>query len=310
MGDILHALPAVASLRLSFPEARISWVLRPNWLPLLEGNPNVDVFVPYRRGEGIRTLLGSVQQIRGQRPDLALDFQGLLQSALIGRLSRPEAFWGFDKSVAREPLASLFYTETARAAGKHRIERNLDLAKAAGATQLTNESWIPQGTAEGDLPSSPFVLASPFAGWTSKQWPLESYRELATLLNREGIELVLNVAPHQAAGLEDFQLHVSSLRGLIDATRRAAAVVGVDSGPLHLAAALRKPGVAVFGPTDPEANGPFGGTMRVLRDPGHATSYKREDQIHASMRSVSAAQVFEQLLPQLRAQTTMTGLAQ
>jgi heptosyltransferase-1 len=89
--------------------------------------------------------------------------------------------------------------------------------------------------------------------------------------------------------------HFSGLPGLIHATRRAAAVVGVDSGPLHLAAALAKPGVAIFGPTDPARNGPYGGSLRVLRSPAAATTYKRGTEIHESMLGVSPVEVCEAL---------------
>ncbi|MCU0246721.1 MAG: hypothetical protein MUC42_09105, partial [Bryobacter sp.] len=83
--------------------------------------------------------------------------------------------------------------------------------------------------------------------------------------------------------------------GLIDATRRAAAVIGLDSGPLHLAAALGKPGVALFGPTDPARNGPYGGTVTVLRAPGAVTSYRREPVIAPSLRALTPEQVLAAL---------------
>jgi heptosyltransferase I len=109
-----------------------------------------------------------------------------------------------------------------------------------------------------------------------------------------GLDLVLNVPPNADAVPGAF-MHQSSLAGLIHVTRRAVAVVGVDSGPLHLAAALGKPGVAIFGPTDPLRNGPYGNTFAVLRSPNAVTSYKRRDDIDASMRDVSPAAVFASL---------------
>lgn len=100
--------------------------------------------------------------------------------------------------------------------------------------------------------------------------------------------------------LPDAIHHISSLHGLIYATRRALAVVGVDSGPLHLAAALGKPGVAIFGPTDPARNGPYGGTMKVLRQTGTETTYKRKATIDPAMSAISPEQVLEALeLPKL-----------
>ena len=90
-------------------------------------------------------------------------------------------------------------------------------------------------------------------------------------------------------------MHFSGLAGLIHATRRAAAVVGVDSGPLHLAAALGKPGVAIFGPTDPARNGPYGESITVLRSPSAVTSYKRRDGDRRRHARDHAGQVFEAL---------------
>ena len=87
--------------------------------------------------------------------------------------------------------------------------------------------------------------------------------------------------------IEGAQVHLSGLEGLIDATRRAQAIVGVDSGPVHLAAALGKPGVAIYGPTDPASHGPYGGTLQVLRSSTAITSYKRRAADPGSMRAVS-----------------------
>ena len=117
------------------------------------------------------------------------------------------------------------------------------------------------------------------------------------LLGRElGIPLVLNGPPGcDLPAMENVWPHVSGLAGLIYATRRAAAVVGVDSGPLHVAAALAKPGVAIFGPTDPARNGPYGGSLRVLRAASAVTTYKRLPEIDESMRQVGPDEVFEAL---------------
>jgi heptosyltransferase I len=291
LGDILHALPAIESLKQSFPDRKLALLVAPRWLPILEGNPFIDEFVPPH-----------LSAVRRLRPDLAFDFQGLLKSALLGRLARPERLYGFARSVAREPLAVFFYTDRIRVRGPHRVERNLQLIAAAGATRLASDAWIPPGRPEGDLPSGPFVLASPFAGWAGKQWPVENYEAVGQLLWRDAIELVIDVPEEKRRSLECFKhlrVHTSSIHGLIDATRRATAILGVDSGPLHLAAALRKPGVALYGPTDPRMTGPFGGTMTVIRSDDVETTYKRHGEIHASMRAITSDQVGEALLRSL-----------
>lgn len=302
MGDVLHALPAVASLKKSFPERKIIWLISHCWAPLLAGNPYVDELRFFDRSS-FGELRRVWHELRALRPSLAVDLQGLLQSALAARISRPERLYGFDRGVAREPLASRLYTHRIHVTGPHRIERNLQLIAATGARELTRESWIPDGAEEGDLPRREFILSNPFAGWGSKQWPLKRYEELGAQLERRGLRLVLS-APAQRtrelAGLKHVAVYTSSISGLIHATRRATAVVGLDSGPLHLAAALRKPGVALFGPTDPAQTGPFEAPMIVLRRPHVKTTYKRGSELDPSLAEISAAEVVDALERSLR----------
>jgi heptosyltransferase-1 len=302
MGDVLHALPAVASLKQSFPESRLVWLIAHRWAPLIEGNPAIDELRYFDRG-GLGALWSLWRELKDLRPALAVDLQGLLQSAIAARASGPAQLYGFDRSVAREPLASLLYTHRIAVTGPHRIERNLQLVAAAGARSLTLESWIPPGSPEGDLPQKPFVLASPFAGWGSKQWPLAHYQELGRELSARGLPLVVNVSPERRSELsrcKHVRVHTSSLSGLIHATRCASAVVGVDSGPLHLAAALKKSGVALFGPTDPAQTGPFGNTITVLRRAQVRTTYKRGAHVDQNLAAISARETAEALFQSLQ----------
>ncbi|HYL37223.1 MAG TPA: glycosyltransferase family 9 protein [Bryobacteraceae bacterium] len=289
MGDVVAALPAVASLKHSLPHSSITWVIHPRWSVLLEGNPYLDSVIELDR-RTFPGLAGAWRALRAQPWDLAVDFQGLIKSALVASVARPERIYGFAAAYAREPAASWFYSTKVTIQSHHAVERNLDLAAAAGASSILRTFPLPPGAPEGDLPKGDFVLASPLAGWGAKQWPLEYYGRLAERLRRDcGLPLVLNVPhPIEAAGV---RTHVSSLRGLIHAVRRATAIVGVDSGPTHLAAALEKPGVAIYGPTDPARNGPYGGTFRVLRSPDAVTTYRRNAEPDASMRAISPEQV-------------------
>ena len=292
MGDVIHALPGVASLKHGFPRSHVTWVIRPRWMPLLEGNPFVDDVIPLERtASGVREVW---RKLRAQRFDLAVDFQGLVQSALVAAAARADRIVGFHRSQAWERWASLFYSNEVVTSSAHIVDRNLELVAAAGASSMLRAFPIPGGSPEGTLPEGKFVLASPLAGWGSKQWPLEFYEDLARRLD---MPLVVNGPPDSAeelARVRGAHVHVSGVRGLIDATRRAHAVVGVDSGPMHLAAALSKPGVAIFGPTDPARNGPYGGSLRVLRSANAATTYKRHNH-DADMREVSPASVAEAL---------------
>jgi len=300
MGDILHSLPGAASLKHSFPAARITWVVEPRWLPLLEGNGFVDRFILFRRDDP-GTWLQTYKELRAEHYDLAVDFQGLAKSALIAHLARPERIAGFGPGVVRERAAGLFYSNRVSSTAIHVVDQALDLAAGAGASNLVRAFPLPPGTPEGSLPETPFALASPLAGWASKQWPLESYGKLAVLLREKlGMPLVLNGAPGTVPKVPGTLVHESGIAGLIDATRRAALVVGVDSGPLHLAAALNKSGAAVFGPTDPIRNGPYGGDFQVFRTDGVRTTHRRGTMIDPSMRVVTPEQVFAALETRVR----------
>jgi heptosyltransferase-1 len=295
MGDVIAALPAVASLKHSIPHSKITWVIDPKWSLLLEGNPYVDSVVHLDR----RTFTGlrnAWHALRAAKFDFAVDFQGLVKSALVATLARPERIFGFNAEYARESAASWFYSTKVPIRSYHAVERNLDLAAAAGASNILRTFPLPPGEQQAALPEGDFVLASPLAGWGAKQWPLEYYAKLAERLRGEcGMSLVLD-APY-ALQVQGTQTHVSTLAGLIYATRRATAVVGLDSGPMHLAAALSKQGVAIYGPTDPARHGPYGGMIGVLRSPAAVTTYNRTAEPDASMREITPDQVFEALVP-------------
>jgi len=293
MGDVIHALPAVASLKHSFPHSRLSWVIKPRWAPLLGGNPFVDEIIPFTRSA--REILATRRLLRRERFELAVDLQGLIQSALVAASAKADKIVGLARSQARESFAAMFYSSAIRTSAVHRVDRYLELVAAAGASNLLRTFPLPPGKPEGTLPEGPFILACPLAGWGSKQWPIEHYTELARRLK---LPLVVNGPPGAFDVLTQIKgahVHLSGLEGLIDATRRAQAIVGVDSGPVHLAAALGKPGVAIYGPTDPASHGPYGGTLQVLRSSTAVTSYKRRAADLGSMRAVSVAEVLEAL---------------
>jgi len=292
-GDVLHALPAAASLARTIPGARLTWAIDPKWRWLLDGNPDVHHALPVNRRSSA-SLRAAWAYFRQNPVDIAVDVQGLLKSAALARASRARRRIGFAPSHLRERAAALLYTHRIAPSHPHVVDWNLDLAQAASAADRLADFPLPPGTPEGNLPDTPFVLACPFAGWGAKQWPIEHYTELANLLRETGHELVINLA--EPSPTIPLRQHISGLPGLIDATRRASAVVGLDSGPLHLAAALKKPGVALFGPTDPARNGPYGDTIRTLRDPAAPTSYRRSPDLLPCMRALTPRMVLEQLL--------------
>lgn len=297
LGDIVHTLPAVASLKHSFPGWHLTWAVEPQWAPLLEGNPFVDDVLVLHR-DSPASLRESWHRLRAAPYEFAVDFQGLIKSALVASCARAERIFGFHHSQLRERTAALFYSNKVATRAVHKVDQNLDLAAAAGAASALRLFPLPPGRPESALPGGDFVLASPLAGWPAKQWPIEYYGALAARIRREfGMPLVLD-GPASALPLfshaKEAVPHTSSVAGLIYATRRASAVIGVDSGPLHIAAALGKPGVAIYGPTDPARNGPYGDSLRVLRSPEATTTYKRNAS-GESMARISPAEAFETL---------------
>src|ERR1700694_3061390 len=156
LGDIIHTLPAVSSL----PGSHITWAIATKWAPLLESNVFVDRRILVER-DSLTALLRSRRELRRERFDFAVDFQGLIQSALIASVARPDRIFGFDRSHVREKLAALFYSSYAVSLSKHVVDRNLDLARAAGAATVLHTFTLPPGEPEQPLPAGDFVLASP-----------------------------------------------------------------------------------------------------------------------------------------------------
>jgi len=293
MGDILHTIPAVERLRLSYPNAEIAWVLEPRWLPLLSGTGLVNHLLPLDRRSWLSVWMAA-RWLRRWAPDIAYDFQGLFKSAITAAISQAPIRIGFDAASLRERDCGVFYTNTVTPQAAHVVLQNLELT---GLASIPSGNPAPKGFSEGRLPAEAFVLAAPFAGWKSKQWPIERYEEIGRRLwQQRRTRLVLNVMPGAQLPESEFLLrHESGIDGLIDATHRAKAVLGLDSGPLHLAALLNKPGVALFGPTDPARNGPHGGTIRTLRASGFETTYKRGNEIADSMLALDIDRVWHSL---------------
>ena len=308
LGDLMHTLPAVGALRSSFPRARLDWVVEQKWSPLLECVTLLDNVIPWRRG--FAGALSGLRSLRRTRYACAIDFQGLYKSALVARFSGVPRRIGFQASFAREPGAARFYTEAVIPTGKHVAEMNLSLAVAAGAERL-NMKECPLHLPPGDVAAVREILAregignfcvvSPGGGWKSKCWPPERYGALcAELWRRLSIRAVVNAGPGEddlaraviaAAGAAKPLLFSPSLRQLGALLSLARLVVAADTGPLHLAAALGTPVVALFGPTDPARNGPVPkGT--VLRNAGEKdTTYRRGGDYSPSMLALGVEQV-------------------
>lgn len=320
LGDIVHALPAVATLRAAFPQARLDWLVESRWQELIELNPDITNVIPvdtrgwrrlWYRADTWYALAGLVQTLRRARYDTAVDLQALTKSALLARLSGAPRRLGFEYGVAKEGGATLFYTETARPPERtHVVEMNLALANAAGARQLQVRFPLPTTPEDeasvGELLRThhlrDFFILSPGGGWGSKRWPVERYAMLHNALARQrGWRSVVNAGPGEEHLVSEFMsrarvtrpVHVPlSLRQLVALVRRARLLVSGDTGPLHLAAALGTPVVGLYGPTDPVRNGPYGRYAVVLHHPElGTTTYKHEDKPSPALLAITVEEV-------------------
>ncbi|HEX5483177.1 MAG TPA: lipopolysaccharide heptosyltransferase I [Terriglobia bacterium] len=285
IGDIVHTLPAVAALGEAFPAAEISWAVEKRYACLVEENPylkrteTLDTFGWRKRRNPVKTLreiAGSVRALRGERYDAVIDFQGLVKTGLIARMCRSPRRIGFAKWVHREPGAGFFYTDQVPPPlGKHVIEQNLALVEHLGASANTWQFPLPlnsgdERSAEAALEKQnirEFILVSPGGGWVAKRWSPENYAALIGKLEAEfPWAVVLTGSPAERAEIAEILRASSSRRAryvsatlgeLIALARRASLFIGGDTGPLHIAAALGVPIVALYGPTDSARNGPF-----------------------------------------------------
>jgi heptosyltransferase I len=319
MGDVLHALPAVAALRRARPEWKMDWVVDPRWAPLLvngEGEGSIVRRVHLAETKlwskapaspaTMRSILDLRSALRRESYDLAVDMQGTLRSAVIGRMSRSTRLVGY--SDPREALAATFYKTKLERRGRHVIEQGAALLGEAcgvalepGGVELPHEAWADHW-AEEVVGDRRVCLLAASAGWAAKCWAVQNYGALAVELKAMGMDVVVN-APRKDDALAAAVVEASggaarvvvcNVTGLIALLRRTALLVGGDSGPMHLAAALGIPVVALFGPTDPERNGPWGpGAKIVLRDPASITSYKHVDAEDSGLAKISVEMVMD-----------------
>lgn len=300
MGDILHALPAVTALRQTHPNWVIDWVVEPRWRALLavpgaiERSPLMPLvdrlhLASTRDWRYNSSFLRTMREVRALRHglrtggyDAVIDLQGAIRSAVIGRMTGCRRLIGED--APRERAARWLYTELVAARGAHVIEQGVELAAQIAGDELdpippllpvdpAAETWCEELLAASG--TRPIVLLNPGAGWGAKRWPIERFAAVASGLIARGFRVLVNAGPGEELMADVIVKEVSgaaiplatSLEQLIALTRRVVLCVAGDTGPLHLACALGRPVVGIFGPTDPSRNGPYGTRFRVLRSP-------------------------------------------
>ena len=279
LGDVVHAIPVAAALRTHFPDARIDWMVDPRYAELLDmvtvvdGWYAVDPRAALRRGRA--AFFRAIGEMRRARYDVAFDLQGLLKSAALARAVAPRRIAGFPRRHLREPLAGLLYTVTPDpGSAQHIIHRNLALLAAVGVQDrgVRFPLAIPrretvESVARRFAPDG-FVAINPGAAWPNKRWPPARFGAVAAAVRRSaGLRSLVLWGPGErplaqsvvdaAAGAAEVA-PPTSIPEIAGLAREARLMIAGDTGPMHLAAAVGTPLVALFGPTEPDRNGPWG----------------------------------------------------
>ena len=331
MGDILHALPAVTALRMAHPGWIIDWVVEPKWRALLSALPDplstsghssplqpvVDTlhFASTKEWRG-RPFAGETRaelallrrSLKAGTYDTVLDLQGAVRSAAICRMAGSRRVIG--EAEPREGVARWFFSERVATRGAHVIEQDIELASAVAGDDLAAvapmlpvdpaaERWTEELLSSST--NQPSALINPGAGWGAKRWPVERYAAVAQGLLRRGFRVLVNGGPGEESLLESISQQTNSavtlltgnLSQLIAVTRRVAIAIAGDTGPLHLACALGRPVVGIYGPTDPSRNGPFGTRFEVLRSPYSRRDHTRHEAFEAGLLTITAEDVLK-----------------
>jgi heptosyltransferase I len=262
LGDIIHTIPAVVALRQS---TEITWVVESAYAELVEIVAGVKT-VPVRMKRWGRGLLSSRKEMAAARRamrgfDASIDFQGLWKSAVLASISAAPVRFGFDRAALREKGAAMFYNRRVGVdQSRHVVEWNLELAQAVGPLSDESPAWTAFSNDRNGalIPYMNRVVLLPGAGRQEKQWPAERFRQVVAYFGERALVVWGPGEDGLANAIGGDVAPPTNLRELSYILENADVVVGGDTGPLHLAAALGTPVVGLYGPTDPRRNGPYG----------------------------------------------------
>lgn len=280
LGDIVHCLPSVAQLRNAFPDAAIDWLIETKNKIVVELS-GLDVrLVPidtyqWRNSPGIgsaKEIAELVWALSTDGYDCTIDFQGLIKSAFFAYLSGAPVRIGWERDFLKESVSRFFYTEVVTPKRIHIIDQQMELLKPLGIDPVweTEVRLQARPAAKRSLEQklsglTDYILINPGGNWATKCWPPERYGELAQRLMSEGYPVAVTWAPNEDAlrrrvvqaagrGIREIPTNLEELVALCESARL---FVGGDTGPMHFAAAVGTPIVAIFGPTSSDRNGPF-----------------------------------------------------
>jgi heptosyltransferase I len=329
LGDIIHTLPLAHALKRNCPSCSLGWLVQQSFAPLLAADSSIDHIHPItipstsepQAGSGvwlraIHATLSSLktlgQEFRQNPYTLVLDLHASFRSGLLGRCNPGGLRFGFREAKELNPLFQHRLVEVPSTV-EHAQEKNLCFCKPLGINVLPEDFYLCTGTAaqeaaatflhQQDLSCKPFLYANPAARWQTKFWPLEHWAILADRLNSLGLPLIFGGSPQDLPYIQNIadQMHSPAYiaAGVLNLPQSAALIsqaalyVGLDSGPMHMAALAGVPVVALFGPTHPQRVGPYKVAHRIVRVEGLSCleCRKRRCEHLSCMRGISTDMV-------------------
>jgi len=274
LGDIVQALPLLASLRKSFPSRYIAWGVKEKFSELLEKHPYLDEVIVWKE----RGFWKFVREIRKRRFNIVLDLQGLFRTGLVTYLSKAPQRWGFSKEEAKEHQF-MFLNIRIPTKSTHIVEKYLDFAEHLQADRII-EFLIPEKESAREyigqylqriniLPDDKLIALIQSTGWENKTWKPERFAQLGRLLSLKVDWKVIVIwglgesekqkaqAINRIAANKLLIAPQTTVSQLVSLLKRCSMAIGGDTGPLHLAAALGLPVVGLYGPTPPSRNEPY-----------------------------------------------------
>jgi 3-deoxy-D-manno-octulosonic-acid transferase/heptosyltransferase-1 len=335
IGDVIHTLPALDALHQRFPESNISWLVEEKASGILKDHPYLKKIIVSQRKKwinnfkhpslwysSVKEMKHFIEELRSQRYNVIIDFQGLLKSGILVWLARGERKIGYDST--RE-MSGLFLNERVPplSSRHHAVAKNVNLARYVGAEAMgvrspifiseEDKEQVQRLLAAHDISSSkPLVVLHTQAGWRTKEWEPMKVAELSGKLiarydaqliftgsrdDHTTVETIISMVGHPAVNASG----KTSLTQLAYLLSLSDLMITVDSGPMHLASAMGTPLVALFGPTASWRTGPYGSSAQVIASPlSCSPCFKRACESKTCMKGITVDEVLEAVDVQLR----------
>lgn len=329
LGDVVQALPALAALRKTFPEAEISWLVRPEFAPLIEDHPDLTHIIPFDRKRlgrawfhpgALAALLALLYRLRREKFDVVFDFQGLLRSALFARITGCKDRFGV--ADAREFARHLYTCKIPNPPDSiHVVDHYMSIVHAAGVEDLAVEFKLPSNPAAEahvakllaahDVAPKKYVVFIPGSAHLQKCWPIDRFAALARRIAAErNLALIVTGSAfeaHLGQTLDDLtDIAITNLAGktsvpqLVALLKDAAIVVSNDTGPGHIAAAVGAPLVMIFGKSNPARVAPYNQRQCVVAaEPDARGPLPDSTDPKHDITEITVEQVYEKLIEQL-----------